>query len=515
LTSLPGRFGIGDLGPQAEAFAAFLAETGQKWWQILPIGPTGFGNSPYQSHSSYAGNPLLISPEKLAGVGLVTKDELGAYPELPEDRVNYDATVAAKQVLFEAAFRRFDDNDPEYLTFRELAKSWLDDYAMYMALKEAHAGRAWNDWEPGIAARKPAAMEKWARELDAKIRYHRFVQFLFHEQWEDFRAHCRARGVSLIGDLPIFVSQDSADVWARPDLFQLDEGGRPTFVAGVPPDYFSETGQLWGNPLYDWQKHADESFAWWITRLKATTDRVELVRLDHFRGFEAYWEVPADAPTAASGRWALGPGAAFLEALRTGLGGLPLIAEDLGKITFEVESLRDRFALPGMRVLQFAFGDDSKADDYLPYKHIAHSIVYTGTHDNDTTVGWYTADHVESTQSRETIETERAFVRRFLGCTSDHAIHWDMIRLAQSSVADTVIIPMQDVLGAGGEARMNVPGKAEGNWVWRFREGDVTPAMRDHLADLTAIFARWNGDVPDRWRTPRRKPIEELPFVGR
>jgi 4-alpha-glucanotransferase len=514
-TSLPGQFGIGDLGPPAHEFVALLAATGQRWWQMLPVGPTGFGNSPYQSHSSYAGNPLLVSPERIVGMGLLTKRELSSYPELPRERVDFDSVFVAKNNLFRRAFQGFDPSDKAFRIFDVRAQAWLEDYALYMALKEAHGGRAWNDWEPDIAARKPAAMAEWAGRLAETIRYHKFVQFLFDHQWNELREHCFRHDVRLIGDLPIFVSQDSADVWARPELFQLDEHGRPKVVAGVPPDFFSETGQLWGNPLYDWQRHADEGFAWWISRVKATTDRVDLVRLDHFRGFEAYWEVPGDAHTAAAGRWVKGPGAAFLNALKTGLGGLPLIAEDLGCITPEVEALREEFELPGMRVLQFAFGDDPNADIYLPYRHVPHCVVYPGTHDNDTTVGWFTATDVETTQSHEAIEMERAFVRRFLNCRDDQTIHWDMIRLAFSSVADTTIIPLQDILGLGGEARMNVPGTAEGNWTWRYLDGDLNPSVVDPLSDFTALFARWTGDVPERWRTPRRKPAPVVSVVER
>jgi 4-alpha-glucanotransferase len=512
-TSLPGPYGIGDLGSAADAFLDFLVETGQRWWQILPLGPTGFGNSPYQSHSSYAGNPLLISPDRLVAEGLLAQSELRDYPALSDAHVDFDGVALAKEGLLRRAFERFGAGDAGFVAFQRENVHWLDDYALYMALKEAHDARSWNDWEPEIAARKPAAMADWREKLPTRVRYHQFVQYLFDRQWRRFREHCRARGVGLIGDLPIFVSQDSSDVWARPDLFLLDELGRPTFVAGVPPDYFSETGQLWGNPLYRWEAHAAEHFAWWVSRMKATTDRVDFVRLDHFRGFEAFWEVPADAPTAASGRWALGPGSAFLDALKSALGGLPLIAEDLGNITVEVEALRDRFDLPGMKILQFAFGNDAAAEKYLPYSYPNHCIVYTGTHDNDTTAGWFTTTDSQSTQSSEEIAEERAFVRRFLGYVGDE-IHWELIRLALSSVADTAIFPLQDILGLGGEARMNVPGQATGNWQWRFESERITPEIRHRLADLTAVYGRWNGEVLAAYRTPRR-PVVKEPFVGR
>ncbi len=502
-TSLPGRFGIGDIGPEAERFVGQLVETGQKWWQILPVGPTGFGSSPYQSHSSYAGNALLISPERMVEDGWLDVNDLSDYPRLPDDHVDFDAVDEAKQKLFREAFARLKGDPAGFAEFVAQTSRWLDDFSLYMALKAANQGLAWNQWEPDLAARKPEAMAKARASLAEEIRFVQFVQFLFHEQWERLRAYCRGHHVGVIGDLPIFVSGDSADVWARPDLFELDEKGRPTAVAGVPPDYFSEDGQLWGNPLYRWPAHQAENFAWWIARMKGTTDRVDLVRLDHFRGFAAFWAVPADAPTAASGEWVKAPGHEFLEALRDGLGGLPLLAEDLGEITPDVARLRDDFHLPGMRILQFAFGDDALADEYLPYKHIPHCIVYTGTHDNDTTRGWFTGQSHNTTQGVALVAAERAFVLRFLG-TDGSKIHWDMVRLAFSSVADTTIAPMQDLLGLDGTARMNTPGKAVGNWGWRYRADQFDQASRDHLADLTAVYDRWNGEIPARWRSPRR-----------
>lgn len=509
-TSLPGRFGIGDLGPEAEKFVDFLTATGQRWWQMLPVGPTGFGNSPYQSHSSYAGNPLLISPDRLLEHGFLEASDLEDYPELSPSLVDFDTVAEAKETLLRRAFARWkEEGDPEFEAFSVLSHNWLDDYCLYMAIKAAHGGLAWNEWEPAIARRNHEALDDWRIKVDDDVRYRRFVQYCFHRQWEALRRYCHARSLRLIGDVPIFVSQDSADVWARPDLFELDDRGRPLAVAGVPPDYFSADGQLWGNPLYRWGAHAAEGFAWWIARLKATTDRVDLVRLDHFRGFQAYWEVPADAPTAVSGRWALAPGHAFLTALRAGLGGLPLIAEDLGQITKEVEMLRDQFNLPGMRILQFAFGDDPLADVYLPYNYINHCVVYTGTHDNDTTVGWFTVSASATTQSHDLIAAERAFVLRFLGTTGEE-IHWDLIRLAFSSVADTVIIPLQDVMGLDSTARMNTPGRALGNWGWRFLAEQLDNTIEHRLADLTAVYDRWNGAVPAAYRSPRRPKTEEL-----
>ncbi len=511
-TSLPGRFGIGDMGPQAHAFVKVLADAGQRWWQILPIGPTGFGNSPYQSYSSYAGNPLLISPELLVEDGWLETRELAAYPALSEHEVEFDAVTSAKEELHRRAFTRFQPDHLEFGAFVEENAHWLDDYALFMALKESHGGTAWYDWEPEIVRREPNALALQREALRDSVLYYQFVQYAFDRQWKAFRKTCEQHDVHLIGDLPIFVAQDSADVWARPDLFQLDENGRPTVVAGVPPDYFSEDGQLWGNPLYRWEAHAAEKFAWWIDRMKALTNRVDLVRLDHFRGFEAYWEVPAEAETAATGRWALGPGTAFLDALREGLDGLPIIAEDLGDITVEVEALRDRFALPGMRVIQFGFGGNSGSEIHLPHRYINHCVAYTGTHDNETMVGWFDTAHDESTQSHAQVLAERAYARRYLG-TQAAEPHWEMIRVVMASVADTTVFPLQDILGLNGKARMNVPGQAKGNWGWRFQASELDPRLLAKLADLTAVYSRWNGEPPDEYRVIRRQVVEEPKLV--
>lgn len=512
-TSLPGRFGIGDLGPEAHGFLRFLHETGQRWWQILPLGPTGYGNSPYQSYSSHAGNSLLISPELLVEDGWLSSNDLRDYPVLSEDQVDFDAVALAKEQLLRRAFRNFRPVHLAFESFQHENSFWLDDYALYMALKGAENGAAWYDWAPEHVAREPNTIARRRQELAGPILYYKFVQYAFDRQWRRLREACEERSIGLIGDLPIFVAQDSADVWSRPDLFLLDEAGKPLFVAGVPPDYFSETGQLWGNPLYRWEAHASERFAWWIARMKALLGRVDLVRLDHFRGFEAYWEVPAGSETAATGRWALGPGTAFLEALREGLGGLPIIAEDLGEITAEVEALRDRFDLPGMRVLQFAFGGNPGTEIHLPHRYLNHCLVYTGTHDNDTSAGWFHAAEAETTQSPEQVAAERAFALRYLG-TDGSEIHWDLIRIAMSSVADTVIVPLQDVLGLGSSARMNVPGQAEGNWSWRFQATQLDPRVQARLADMTAVYSRWNGSPPPEYGPPSRSVVDE-PILGR
>ena len=497
-TSLPGPFGIGDLGPEVERFLDFLSETGQHWWQVLPLGPTGAGNSPYQSHSSFAGSPLLISPERMVEQGFLRSEQVESAKTTATAKVDYSAVSEAKDVLFRLAFQQTDmDNLPDFHVFEHTQASWLEDFALYMALKHEHGGAAWSDWEPGLVIRQPEALESARERLADEILYHKFIQFLFTRQWSQVRDSCRRRGIQLIGDLPIYVAGDSADVWARRDLFELDDLGRPTVVAGVPPDLFSpEFGQRWGNPLYHWDAHRSEGYAWWISRLKATLDRVDLLRLDHFRGFEAYWEIPASCPTAAVGRWVPGPGAEFLEAARTALGGLPLIAEDLGIITPEVEALRDNFGLPGMKILQFAFGSGTDSA-FLPHRYIPHCVVYTGTHDNDTTIGWYTMQPGTTNQSAEQIEAEHAYLRRYVGGSGEE-VHWAMNRLALASVADTSILPMQDVLGLDGSSRMNTPGEATGHWEWRLLPDQIDQDERDRLADMTYAYSRWNGAVPER-----------------
>ncbi len=512
-TSLPGRFGIGDIGPVAHAFIDFLSETGQHWWQMLPLGPTGDSNSPYQSHSSFAGNPLLISPERMVEDGYLDPVDLAELPhEGPEVRIDFVTVEALKEGLFRKAFTRFDpENDPNFGFFTASQAGWLDDFALYMALKHEHDDRPWYEWEPNLATRQAGALDAAKERLDAEVQFHRFVQYLFSRQWRAMRDYCRHHDVRLMGDLPIYVAEDSADVWARPDLFHLDDFGRPTVVAGVPPDLFEPVyGQLWGNPIYRWEAHKGEHYAWWFARIRATTDRVDVVRLDHFRGFEAYWEVPASSKTAAVGRWVEGPGGDFLAALRENLGGLPLVAEDLGIITPPVEKLRDDFQLPGMKVLQFGFGAGDNADQYLPHRHIPHCIVYTGTHDNDTMVGWYYMTPGSTRESPEQVIEEREFVRRYLGPTEE-PIHWAINRIAFASVADTVILPLQDVLGLGSNARMNVPGHATGHWGWRFEFSQLTPEVRSRLAELTYVYGRWSGPLPDSLqRAPGHEPLNPM-----
>jgi 4-alpha-glucanotransferase len=494
-TSLPGEGGIGDLGPRAFEFVDFLAETGQWWWQVLPLGPTGGMNSPYQSNSSLAGNPLLISPADLVERGWLERADLVGRPSFPAKRVDYPKVARFKEGLLRHAFARFPENDIGFQEFCAGAASWLDDYALFVALKEARGGKAWTEWGRGLARRQPEELERGRRQLAESIRFQKFVQYAFEVQIQALRRHCRTRDVKLIGDIPIFVAHDSCDVWTRPELFYLNRAGRPTVQAGVPPDLFAQDGQLWGNPLYRWEAHQAEDFCWWIGRLEGLLRWVDLIRIDHFRGFEAYWEVPGRDRTARNGRWVTAPGDAFFKALKRHFGEPPLIAEDLGLITPEVEALRDRYRLPGMKVIQFGFSTSASEEKYLPHRFVPHCIAYTGTHDNDTSVGWLRSANVVTTLSRDQVQAERAYALRYVG-TNGEEFHWDLIRLLFGSVAEVAIVPMQDVLGLDSSARMNVPGKAEGNWAWRYTTEQLTPAIKDRLASMTAVYSRWNGTVP-------------------
>jgi 4-alpha-glucanotransferase len=494
-TSLPGPFGIGDLGSEAHRFVRFLKESGQQLWQMLPLGPTGYGNSPYQTYSAFAGSPLLLSLEKLREEGLLSASELKEMPAFPPGRVDYDAVKDFKGPLLWKAFANFRSAAPggrrdELETFAQRHRTWLDDYAFYMALKEEHSGSAWSQWERNIALRQPDAMAGWKRTLEQRIQFHIFLQYEFFRQWYGLKADCRQQGIWLFGDIPIFVAHDSADVWAHPELFYLDEAGNSTVVAGVPPDYFSETGQLWGNPLYRWDVMAASGYAWWIQRLRAARELVDIIRLDHFRGFEAYWEVPAGDPTAVNGRWVKGPGTAFFEALQHALGELPIVVEDLGLITAEVRALRECLGLPGMRVLQFAFGGDPHTNEHYPHNYSRDCVVYTGTHDNNTSLGWFREIEAPvSSVSPQQMRAERAMALKYMG--SDGArLHWDLIRLALASVADMAVIPLQDVLGLGSEARMNRPGTAQGNWEWRYAADMLTDEVAHRLRQLAEIYGR-------------------------
>ncbi len=493
-TSLPGRFGIGDLGNEACAFIDFLAACGQSLWQVLPLGPTGYGDSPYQCFSAFAGNPLLISPARLSEDGLLSADDLIEGPRFRPSRVDFGRAIDYKKALLDRAFVNFNRSThgglrSEFVDFCNASDWWLEDYALFRALKHAHGGVAWIDWEPRFALRDPGALASAREALRNSVEAEKFVQFLFFRQWAALKAYCGERGISIIGDAPIFVASDSADVWAHPEFFKLDSRRRPIVQAGVPPDYFSKTGQLWGNPIYDWNAMRATGFEWWIDRLRATLQTVDILRIDHFRGFAACWEVPARDKTAEHGRWVEVPGRELFTTLRNTFGEMPIIAEDLGVITPDVEALRDDFGFPGMRVLQFAFRGDSKTID-LPHNYVRNSVVYTGTHDNDTTVGWFNSKAGESsTRSAEDIERERAHCLEYLD-TDGREVHWDLIRAAWASVANTAVTPLQDLLGLGSRARMNLPASEQGNWQWRFRAGALTRTISDKFRKLTELYGR-------------------------
>jgi 4-alpha-glucanotransferase len=480
-TSLAGRHGIGDFGDRADEWIAFLAAAGARVWQVLPLGPVGFGGSPYAALSAFAGNPLLISLDRLAGDGLLSAEEVARTPGSPSGPVDYPAVQAAKSAtlaLAHARFRAGASDHGAYHDFVEREQSWLEDWALYAALREQFGNRPWTHWDPALRSRQPAALAVWRERLAERVDFHRFVQWVFFEQWRRVRRLANERDILILGDLPIFVAHDSADVWARQEIFVLDADGQPSVVAGVPPDFFSKTGQRWGNPLYRWEVLAQRGYDWWIERLRATLALVDLVRIDHFRGFESYWEVPADEPTAVHGAWRPGPGKAFFDAMEAALGKLPIVVEDLGLITPEVVALRDQLGYPGMKVLQFAFSD-VPANPYLPFQYERNAVVYTGTHDNDTTVGWYAAAD----------EAERDLARRYLGVPGTD-IAWDFIRLALASVAELAIAPLQDLLSLGSEARMNFPGKVDGNWTWRVAPDALRPEVAARFRELCGVYGR-------------------------
>ncbi|MGE5489187.1 MAG: 4-alpha-glucanotransferase [bacterium] len=490
-TSLPGGYGIGCLGAEARAFADWLAAGGQKLWQVLPLGPTGYRDSPYQLFSAFAGNPLLIDLEALVQDGLLDETDLARAPVFPQDEVKYGTLMRWKLPLLAQAAARFLDQPPEdYADFCQRHAAWLDDFALFMALKDEHGGAMWTKWDRGVALRDPAALDAARGRLAGAIEVHKFSQYIFFRQWMELKAYCRERGIRIVGDMPIYVAHDSADVWANRELFQLDADGNPSAVAGVPPDYFSATGQLWGNPLYRWDVLHNRGYGWWIDRFRHAFGLVDYIRLDHFRGFEAYWAVPAGEATAINGQWLKGPGAGFFDAVQAALGELPLIAENLGVITPEVESLRERFGFPGMAILQFAFGKDPQAPDFRPHNYPRHLVAYSGTHDNDTTLGWWNSQAgTDSTRTAADIEEERAFALRYLA-TDGREMNWVFIRTLMASVADAVVFPMQDVLGLGSEARMNLPGSLGRYWRWRFRRGAATPELAARLRGLAETYDR-------------------------
>jgi 4-alpha-glucanotransferase len=500
LTSLPGRFGIGDLGPCAYEFADFLFAAGQKLWQVLPLNPTGYGDSPYQCFSAFAGNPTLLSLERMRDQGLLQASDLARAPAFPVDHVDYGPVIdfkmaalrGAAQVFFADASRA---DRAAFDHFCEDASPWLADYALFMACKDAHRGMAWSSWDAAIRRRDANALSEWSKKLAPELKAYKYWQFEFFQQWERLKTYCQKNGIRFMGDVPIYVAHDSADVWAHSELFYLDEQGRPTVVSGVPPDYFSATGQLWGNPIYRWDLLAANGYKWWIERFRASLALFDMVRLDHFRGFESYWEVPAGETTAINGRWIKGPGEDFLAALQNAFGGLPIVAENLGVITPPVEKLRQQFGLPGMSLLQFAFGTDPQGPSFRPHNYSRDLVAYTGGHDNDTTVGWWSNSGAgDSTRTPEDVRKEHDFARAYLNFAGagegDSEINWAMIRAVLASVADVAIVPLQDVLGLGSEARMNLPGRVSGNWKWRYRPGALREELSARLRALVTLYDR-------------------------
>ena len=483
ITSLPSYGGIGDFGPAAYDFADFLAESKQRLWQVLPLSPTGYGNSPYAALSAFAGNPLLISLDYLVQWGWIARDRIAHLPGRSGE-VHWDDVVAAKMPLIEEAARNFlhhhsADDWERFEAYCRMNGTWLESYAFYSVLRRKFDGASWHTWPAELVHREPAALDKIRADHGQELAVQQVIQFAFDEQWSRLRAYCAQRNIKLIGDVAIFVNYDSADVWTNPDIFELDENYLPIRVSGVPPDYFSATGQRWGNPLYRWDVLAEQGFAWWVDRIRRSQSLYDIIRLDHFRGFEAFWAIPAEHETAEHGEWIKAPGAELFQRLRDALGELPFIAEDLGIITPEVDALREQFDLPGMRILQFGFSDRG-AHNYLPHRYVPNTVVYTGTHDNNTTRGWW--DH-------EATKAEKEAVKTYLGCSKKDVV-WAMIRAAETSVADTCILPVQNLLELGDEGRMNMPSSTGDNWSWRCPEGALTPEIAGHLAALTVVSDR-------------------------
>jgi 4-alpha-glucanotransferase len=485
---------VGDFGPGAYRWVDFLHSAGQKLWQVLPLNPTGYADSPFQCLSASAGNPLLISLDHLVDQGILSRNDLRNVPAFPMEVVDYGAAIHFKMPLLRQAATDFSSaSRQEQHGFEEFSRAnarWLDDFALFMAVKESSNYVAWTQWPADIAARQTGAMKRESEKLASSIAAQKFFQYEFFQQWQKLRAYGREQGIRIVGDVPIYVAHDSADVWSNRQFFLLDKAGRPLKIAGVPPDYFSATGQCWGNPIYNWPLLKQTGFQWWVERVRSALRLYDLIRIDHFRGFEAYWEVPAYETTAVKGRWVKGPGAELFSVLRKELGDLPIIAENLGVITPEVEAIRHEFGLPGMAILQFAFGNDPQAPTFKPHNYVRDLVAYTGTHDNDTVVGWWTSSGgTDSTRTPEDVLKEHAYALAYLGFKDD-PIHWVMIRGIMSSVANTAIAPMQDVLGLGSEARMNLPGMASGYWKWRMKPGAATPEIAARLMELATLYDR-------------------------
>jgi 4-alpha-glucanotransferase len=506
-TSLPGRYGVGDLGEWAYRFVDWLEAAGQSIWQILPLGPTSYGDSPYQTLSAFAGNPNLISLDWLERYDWLPGEDLYTVPKFPENRVDYGPVIEYHNRMLNLAYEGFQQKKTaaqtaEYEGWCAENAHWLEDFVLFAALKAHHGGRPWVEWSEGEALRDPEALDLARQTHAAQIDEQRFRQWVFFKQWHELKSYAGSKNIRLIGDIPIFAAHDSSDVWANRDQFYLDEKGNPTVIAGVPPDYFSATGQRWGNPLYRWDVMKADGYSWWINRCRACLSLVDIVRIDHFRGFEAYWEIPASEETAIKGQWVAGPGADFFNAVQAALGELPIIAEDLGLITEGVEKLRNQFNLPGMKVLQFAWSDPKNL--FLPHNHVPNCVVYSGTHDNNTTIGWWHSEVDEGT---------RRFINEYLDSDVREA-NWTLMRLGMMSVAHTFVAPMQDVLSIGPEGRMNTPGIESGNWTWRITPDALDNPAKDGIAYLTRIYQRRPdqqereyGDAAVKRRSNQRRTI--------
>ena len=485
VTSLPSPYGIGDLGSPAYEFADFLAGTGQQYWQMLPLNPTDpvYGSSPYHSTSAFASNVYLISPELMVREGLLTEDELKPLPAFPQDAVDYQAVMRYKNRLFERAYKRFSSSsDQAYEQFLSRHSHWLDDFSLFVTLKVHFRQKMWSEWPQAIRDRHPSALQNAMLQFCNPVGKEKFLQYVFFRQWAALKSYCNERGIAIFGDMPIYVDYDGVDVWKAPEMFKLDQAKRPLCVAGVPPDYFSETGQRWGNPLYQWDVLKSNRYDWWMRRMVHNLEMFDVVRIDHFRGLVAYWEIPADQETAVEGTWVEAPAEDFFSVLVKRFPDSPIVAEDLGIITPDVKDMMDRFSFPGMKVLLFAFNDDQGTNPYLPHNHVENCVVYTGTHDNNTARGWFAGEASPAVKRN---------LFRYLGRElAADAIHWELIRIAMMSVAKTVIIPLQDLLGLGEEARMNRPSVTEGNWKWRMLPHQLTPQIKKTLADMTVIYGR-------------------------
>lgn len=493
-TSLPGAHGIGDFGAEAYRFVDFLKQSGAQLWQVLPLNPTGYGDSPFQCLSASAGNPLLISLERLHESGISTSEEFEGVANSDRAEVDYESVIRFKVPILTNAAHSFlqgaENKSGDYARFCQANAHWLDDFALFTVCKSAHNGAPWTDWEREIADREPRALKEWSARFEGEIEVAKYCQFEFFRQWRALRSYANERGIQIVGDIPIYVAHDSVDVWSNREYFLLDREGRPTQIAGVPPDYFSATGQLWGNPIYNWSVLRRDNYKWWIDRFRAAFSLYDIVRIDHFRGFEAHWEVAITETTAENGHWVKGPGADLFRALQHEFGDLPIIAENLGVITPEVVQLLQQFNFPGMAILQFAFGKDPQGPTFRPHNYVRNLVAYTGTHDNDTVVGWWTSDgNNDSTRTPDDVVKELAFAKAYLGAGNE-PINRTMIRTLLASVADTAIIPLQDILGLGSKARMNLPGTSSGNWRWRFLPGALTSELALYLRELNNLYDR-------------------------